>query len=171
MKSKYLIAYFQLKGVESKSTKVAKAIEAHMMKKGLEPKMFAITPVEIYPEDPALLQAATKAEAETHARPEIERKISDGYYHDIKDIILVAPNWWNSVPMAVLSFFDQHDTNFKRLVPVIIHSGDGAKKILDELRNFLPKTDVMPPVEVKDDEAGNDLTSVIDNVMTSLSEK
>ncbi len=171
MKSKYLIAYFQPKGAESKSAAVAKAIESHMADKGHEPKMFAITPVEEYPTDPAMLNAATKTEVETRTRPAIVGKISDGYYHDVKEIILVAPNWWNSVPMAVLTFFDQHDSNYKRLVPVILHGGDGASKILEELREFLPKTDVMPAVEISNDELKGDIKPKVDKVMEELSEK
>lgn len=171
MKKKYLIAYFQPKGAESKSAAVAKAIEAHMTAKGHEPRMFAITPIEQYPSDKDLLAAATRTEVETRVRPEIVGKISDGYYRDIKEIVLVAPNWWNSVPMAVLTFFDQHDSNYKRLVPVFLHGGDGASRIIEELRDFLPKTDVMPAVEISNDELKGDIEPKINKVMEELAEK
>lgn len=170
MKSKYLIAYFQPKGAESTSATVAKAIEEAMAKGGHEAKMFAITPVEEYPSDKALLESVTKLEVENRQRPEITGKISDGYYHDIKEIVLVAPNWWNSVPMGVLTFFDRHDSNYKRLVPVILHGGDGAEKIVRELRTFLPKTDVMPAVEISHDDIA-DLTPKVDAVLSALGEK
>lgn len=170
MKSKYLIAYFQLKGEESKSAKVAEAIEAHMTKKGHKPEMFAITPVETYPEGENEFMAATKAEAERRSRPEIVGKISDGMYRDIRDIILVAPNWWNSVPMAVLTFLDQHDNTNKRLVPVILHGGDGPEAILKELREFMPRTDVMPAVPVSHEDMA-DLTPRVNRVMEELGQK
>lgn len=168
MKSKYLIAYFQPKGETSKSATVAKAIEEHMAATGKKPEMFAITPVEEYPMDKSLFMQATKAEAEARSRPAITGKISDSLYHDIKEIVLVTPNWWNSVPMAVLTFFDQHDSNFKRLVPVVLHGGDGADEILEELRDFLPKTDVLPAVAVTDSDMTADLKPVADKVMAQL---
>ena len=170
MKSKYLIAYFQLQGEESKSAKVAEAIEAHMTKKGHEAKMFAITPVEKYPADDDAFMAATKAEAERRSRPELTDKISGGQYKDYRDIILVAPNWWNSVPMAVMTFLDMHDNHNKRFVPVILHGGDGADAVEQELRSSMPDADVMPAVAIANSELA-DLTPFVNRVMEELGEK
>lgn len=142
-----------------------------MTAKGHEPKMFAITPTEEYPADAKLMAAATKAEAETHARPEIIGKVSDGYYKDLRDIVLIAPNWWNSVPMAVFSFLGMYDSRNKRMVPVILHGGDGAEAIVTELRKFLPETDVMTAVEINDNDLSADLTPAVDKVMAELGKK
>lgn len=168
MKSKYLVVYFQPKGEVSKCATVANAIENHLTANGNKPEVFAITPVEEYPADESLFMEATKNEVEKRSRPEIEGKISDGLYHDIKEIILVAPNWWNSVPMAVLSFFDQHDNNYKRLIPVILHGGDGASEIERQLRKFLPETDIMKPVELTNDDLKGDIAPYINKVMKEL---
>lgn len=130
MKSRYLIAYFQPIGNQSNSAKVAEAIEDHLEQKGHQARMFAITPVEAYPADENEFMAATKAEAEHRSRPEIVGKVSDGYYANIKDIILVAPNWWNSLPMAVFSFFDQHDNHYKRIIPSYCMAATAPARLL-----------------------------------------
>ena len=171
MKSRYLIAYFQPIGNQSNSAKVAEAIEDHLEQKEHQARMFAITPVEAYPADENEFMAATKAEAEHRSRPEIVGKVSDGYYANIKDIILVAPNWWNSLPKAVFSFFDQHDNHYKRSIPVILHGGDGAGKIVEDMRRFLPDADVMDPVEISEDELSGDLKAKIDQVSKEIAAK
>lgn len=169
MEKKYLIAYFQLKNAnEAVTVSVADSIFNALQSKGVNVDKFAITPVETYSSDKDIFLASTKAEKETHARPAIVGKFSG--YKDITDVILVTPNWWNSVPMAILTFFDEMNTNNKRLIPVVIHSGDGAQLITEELRNFLPNTDVMEAIEVNAKDKASDAT-LITKVMQSLKMK
>lgn len=151
IEKKYLVAYFQLKDHEkSTSAIVADSIVAALKAQNLDVDSFAITPVETYSSDEEIFMASAKAEKESHARPEIVGKYSGE--KKISDIVLVVPNWWNSVPMAVFTFFDKTDANGKRLVPVVAHAGDGAEAILNELRNFLPHTDVMPAIALTPDD-------------------
>lgn len=169
---KILVADFSLKNsANTVSSQIAKAIVKELKESGYDSDEFTITPIETYPTDAEIFYAAAKAEKESHARPEIEGRYSG--IRDISDIVLVAPNWWNSIPMAVFTFFDHTNANGKRLVPVILHSGDGAEKIETELRNFLSHTDVMPAISVDsnvtlDTEA---LSGIVKKVNVEISEE
>lgn len=154
MKDKVLVAYFEQKNQKnSKCAVVAEDIFSALNEKQLAPEKFAITPVEMYPEDPANLELVVKTEKEQRHRPELVNH--PGHFNDYKVFVVVMPNWYNDAPMAIYSFFDKHDYNDTTIVPVICHAGDGGEKIVESLRKFLPMADVMPGVEVesKEDDA------------------
>ena len=145
-----LVAYFAVKGKElsAATAKISAKIEKLLTEKGIKYDQFAIVPVEEYPSDPANFELATKAEKDAHARPELVGKYSG--MKDVKDIFLVVPNWYNSMPQAVFTFLDDYDFSEKRIVPVVVHSGDGIDHVVDELRKFVHKVWVMPAVEISD---------------------
>lgn len=156
MKDKILIAYFVQKGKEqdSQSVKVAEALGEELKAKGYEYSTYAITPTEIYPEDRENFEMVTKAEKDARHRPELENKYSGMKY--VERMLLVAPNWWNDLPMAVYSFLDEYDFAEKRIVPVIVHGGDGGEKATEHLRDFLHKVWVLPTVSISDQEVGSE---------------
>lgn len=136
---KILVAYFIQKGKEtSGSKKIAEQVVAALKEKGHESTEYAITPVEIYPEDKATFGTVTKLEKENRTRPAIVDKV--GKMQDYKYIVVVAPNWYDDVPMAVYSFFDGYDFGSKRIVPIINHDGSGHDKVCESIRHFLPNT-------------------------------
>lgn len=155
MKDKILIACFVQKGKEETSAcvKVADAIGGALKAKGYEYSTFAITPTEDYPEDRENFELATKTEKDQRHRPELVGKYSGMKY--VEKLVIVAPNWWNDLPMAVYSFLDTYDFAEKKIVPVIVHGGDGGEKTTEHLRDFLHKVWVLPTVSIKDDAVGS----------------
>ena len=143
-----LIAYFAIKGKEESAAtaKVSAKLQTVLTEKGIKFDTFAIVPTEEYPTDPANFELATKTEREAHARPELVGKYSG--MKDVKDIFLVVPNWYDSLPQGVFTFLDTYDFAEKRIVPVVISGGDGSKNIVPELRNFLHKVWIMPAVDI-----------------------
>lgn len=162
---KVLVAYFVRKGKEdtANSVKLAKKAEEMLKAKGVDYNDFAITPVETYPEDQAEFEAVTKEENHAKSRPELVGKYSGMKYVD--RILLIAPNWWESLPTGVLTFFDEYDMTGKRVVPVIATTDD-AKKVRLEVRDYLPHTWVLEGVDVKDNgsDAEAQLTAAIDQL-------
>lgn len=165
-----LVAYFALKGKETTAStaKVAAKIGKLLTEKGIKYDQFAIVPVEEYPSDPANFELATKAEKDAHARPEIVGKYSG--MKDVKDLFLVVPNWYNTMPQAVFTFLDKYDFSEKRIVPVVIYSSDGADKVVDELRKFVHKVWVMPAVEISDKEVDSSDAQIAKAVEEMLEE-
>ncbi|MDE6754692.1 MAG: hypothetical protein K2J82_08805 [Muribaculaceae bacterium] len=146
----FLIAYFAIKGKEDSAAtaKVAAKIGDKLTEKGVKFDTFAIVPTEEYPTDPANFELATKSEKNLHARPELVGKYSG--MKDVKDIFLVVPNWWDSLPQGVFTFLDDYDFSEKRIVPVVLHAGSGADQVVNELRGFIHKVWVMPEVVIMD---------------------
>lgn len=150
----YLIAYFAQKGNEesSNSAKIAKQTAELLKAKGLEFETFVITPTETYPADKEAFMIATKAEKDLKARPELTAKYGGMKY--VKDIIIIAPNWYDSVPAAVFTFLDSYDFTGKRVLPVI-STKEPAKSVRQEIRNFLPNTDVFDGVDVNESDSAD----------------
>lgn len=133
---KILVAYFIQKGKEtSGSKKIADKIIEALKADGHDATEYAIVPVEIYPEDKATFETVTKVEKESHTRPAVVDKV--GKMQDYRDVVLVAPNWYDDVPMPVYTFFDENDFERKRVVPVINHEGTGHEKVRESIRHFL----------------------------------
>lgn len=160
---KILIAYFVRKGKENtaNSVKLTKKLEDLLKAKGVEYNTFAITPVETYPEDQVEFEAITKEENRAKARPEVVGKYSGMKY--VERILLVAPNWWESLPTAVLTFLDEYDMTGKRVVPVISTNED-AKKVRLEVRDYLPHTWVLEGVDVKPDDTDAELEKAVEQL-------
>ncbi|MBD5206019.1 MAG: hypothetical protein HDS84_06545 [Bacteroidales bacterium] len=152
---KVLVAYFVRKGKEesANSVKLAAKAEEILKAKSVDYNTFAITPVEIYPENQAEFEAVTKEENRAKSRPELVGKYS-GMKH-VDRILLIAPNWWESLPTGVLTFFDDYDFTGKRVVPVISTNED-AKKVRLEVRDYLPHTWVLEGVDVKENDSNED---------------
>ncbi len=154
---KILVAYFIQKGKEtSGSKKVADEIVAALKEKGHDSTQFAITPVEIYPEDKATFETVTRLEKDNRHRPAIVDKV--GKMQDYKYVVVVAPNWYDDVPMAVYKFFDEYDFGGKRVIPVINHDGTGHDKVRESIRHFLPHTWVTDGVGISS--ASDDVAAV-----------
>ncbi len=165
-----LVAYFTLKGKEDSAAtaQIAAKIGKLLQQKGIAFDQFAIVPVEEYPTDPANFKLATKAEKDAHARPELVGKYSG--MKDVKDLFLVVPNWYDTMPQAVFTFLDEYDFSEKRIVPVVVHSGDGADNVVNELRKFVHKVWVMPAVGIKDKDLASCDASIAKAVEEMLEE-
>lgn len=165
MDNKILIAYFMQKNhdLDSASKKVAEKVGNALAAKNYAYETFAITPTEEYPADEENFEMATKAEKAARHRPELTSKFSD--MKDVKYIVLVAPNWWNDLPMAVYSFFDGYDFAHKKIVPVILHGGDGADAIAASMRKYLHEDWVLPAVAIANTEAD---TADVDKIIAEL---
>ena len=152
---KILIAYFSQKGKEETSNcaKLAKKAEEMLKAKNVDFDTFAVVPVETYPEDSAAFEMVTKAEKERRVRPEIVGKFSPGEMKKITGVLMIAPNWWDSLPQAMYTFMDSEDFAETKVVPVI-STRDDAKKVRLEVRDFLQNW-VLPGVDIKENEVAD----------------
>lgn len=161
MKDKILIAYFQQKNHNnSRCKQIAGDISTALLEKEYSSVEFAIRPVEEYPADKAEFEAIVKQEKESHYRPALVGKA--GRFDDYKVIILVAPNWYDDVPMAVYSFLDEYDFGGTTIIPVICHGGGGGKQVAEEIRKYMPMVFVRPGVEIDDvAEDGKEVAEIV----------
>lgn len=58
---------------------------------------------------------------------------------DDYDIVFLGfPNWWHTLPMAVLGFVDEYDFSGKTVVPFVTHGTGGLASTIQDLTAALP---------------------------------
>ena len=55
-----------------------------------------------------------------------------------ENIILIYPNWWNTMPRAVFSFLESSDFDGKGIFPICTHEGSGLGKSMGDITLTIP---------------------------------
>lgn len=71
-----------------------------------------------------------------NARPALVNHVSNMEKYDI--VFIGFPNWWYTLPMAVLSFVDEYDFSGKTIVPFCTHGTGGLSSTIRDLTAALP---------------------------------
>lgn len=126
---KALVAYFSWSG---NTKEIASQISD--LTKG---DMFEIKTVKPYSSNYNTCVDEAKAEKEAGKRPAISGKIDNLADYDI--IFIGYPNWWGTMPMAVLTFIESYDFSGKTLVPFCTHGGGGAQQCFKDFTKYTSK--------------------------------
>ena len=104
--------------------------------------LFSIQVTEPYSSDwDACLERANQERAED-ARPELTASVEQLERYDT--VFLGYPNWWYGVPMALLSFLEDHDLSGKQVYLFCSHGTGGLARSVDII------TEALPGVEISD---------------------
>lgn len=104
--------------------------------------LFSIRVTAPYPSDwDACLERANE-ERGNGARPELQANVEDLDQYDT--VFLGYPNWWYGVPMALLSFLEDHDLSGKQVYLFCSHGTEGLARSVDII------TEALPGVEISD---------------------
>lgn len=150
---KILVAYFSRTGSNYVSGDIVDlpvgntAAVAQMIREKTGADLFEIKTVKPYPADYEETTAVAKAEKNSNARPAIVGGVDNIAQYDV--IILGFPNWWGTVPMAVLSFLEQHDLSGKSILPLCTHEGSGMGSSVRDLKKALPSSMVKKGLPIK----------------------
>ena len=99
--------------------------------------LFSIVVTEPYPSDyDECLDRAADEKAD-HARPTLVNHIDS--MDDYNIVFIGFPNWWYTLPMAVLSFVEEYDFSGKTIVPFCTHGTGGLAGTIQELTAALPE--------------------------------
>lgn len=71
-----------------------------------------------------------------NARPALVNHVGNMENYDI--VFIGFPNWWYTLPMAVLSFVDEYDFSGKTIVPFCTHGTGGLSSTIRDLTAALP---------------------------------
>lgn len=114
--------------------------------------VFKIETVQQYPKDYQACTSIAKLELQEDARP----KITDYVHHfeQYENIILIYPNWWGTMPMAVRTFLDMHDLKNKKIYPICTHEGSYMGHSENDLKKYYPQAIIKPGLALR----GTDLT-------------
>ena len=87
-----------------------------------------------YPRDYKSLTEVAEKEKKAGARPEIIGRVEN--FAEYGTVFLGTPNWWSDLPMAVYTFLEMHNWNFKRVAPFVTHEGSGLSSIPNKIEKI-----------------------------------
>lgn len=142
-----LIAYFSLKGetiapgmkivnLEKGNTAVA----AEFIQKVTGGALFEIETVKAYIKDHMKMIYEAKEELEAGTRVEVK-----GYpdnFDEYDTVFLGFPNWWNTMPMAVVTFLEHFDWSGKRIIPFCTSEGSGLGNSVADIEEICIGADI-----------------------------
>lgn len=124
--------------------------------------LFAIQSSEIYPaEYDATVEKASEDQSKD-IRPELTTKVED--MDKYSTVVLVYPNWWGDLPMAVYSFLDDYDLRGKNVVLYCTHEGSGFSNTVDTIKELEPDANVNEGLSIRGGEVANYETDVRDSI-------
>ena len=109
--------------------------------------VYGIATVEGYPEDYEECNRAARKEREENARPALRFPLPD--MAGISRLVLIYPNWWGDLPMAVYSFLDKINTDGITIYPVCTHEDNGLGMTERMLSQAYPKASVQKGVAIR----------------------
>ncbi len=77
-----------------------------------------------------------KRDLESQARPELTGCPDSIDKYDT--VILAYPNYWGTVPMAVLTFLEKYDFSGKTILPLCTNEGSGMGHSESDIRKYAP---------------------------------
>ena len=98
--------------------------------------LFHIEQVREYSSDHFQMIEEAKAELQEDARPKLKScpERIDAY----DTVILAFPNWWNTLPMPVVTFLTSPDFKGKRIIPFNTSGGGGFGNSIAAVRKYAP---------------------------------
>lgn len=109
------------------------AAAAEFIQQAVGGDLFEIETVKTYNPDHMTMIYEAKEELDQGIRPAI-RHLPDLANYDT--VFLGFPNWWNRLPMPVVSVLERLDWHGKTIIPYVTSGGSGFGQSLDELRRI-----------------------------------
>lgn len=136
-----LTVFFSLKGETiapgMQIVKLAKghtAQAAEFIQQAVGGDLFEIETVKTYLEDHMQMIYEARDELNQGVRPEL--KALPEQFEPYDTVFLGYPNWWNTLPMPVVSFLEQLDWTGKRIIPFNTSEGSGLGKSVEWIREL-----------------------------------
>lgn len=142
-----LTVYFSLKGQTiGPGMKIANlekgntAVAAEYIHDAVGGGIFEIETVKTYLKDHMKMIQEAKEELESGTRVELKSFPEDFQKYDT--IFLGYPNWWNTLPMPVVTFLEHFDWTGKRIIPFCTNEGSGLGESVNAIRRICVGADV-----------------------------
>ena len=99
-----------------------------------------------------------KKDLRNNARPELVSmpESLDGY----DTLILAYPNYWGTMPMAVVTFLESFDLSGKRILPLCTNEGSGMGRSEQDIKKYAPGAKVEPGLSITGSRASDSAGSV-----------
>lgn len=157
--SNILIAYYSLRGNNYRNGEIVNLkvgnteMVAGKILKLTGGDTFYIETVKLYPADYHETTQVAKRELNENARPAIRGKVADMQKYDV--IYLGYPNWWGTMPMAVMTFLESYDFSGKTIIPFCTHEGSGLGSSVQDIKKVCPKAVVKQGLAIRGSNVNN----------------
>ncbi|MDO4416195.1 MAG: flavodoxin [Erysipelotrichaceae bacterium] len=98
-----------------------------------------------------------KKDLKENARPELVRMPQSIDEYDT--IILAYPNYWGTMPMAVVTFLENFDFSGKTILPLCTNEGSGMGHSERDIKKYAPGAKLAKGLSVTGSEAANSKSS------------
>lgn len=119
---------------------------AHMIAEYTGADLFSIQTTEKYPSSYEETVNQGKVEKEDNYRPELLNQINN--LADYNTVFVGFPNWWSDLPMAMYSFFENHDFTGKNIILFSTSGGSGFSNIVKTIENFEPNSTIQEGITI-----------------------
>lgn len=161
---KILVAYFSHKGENYINGKIVDItigntkIIAEMIHEIKGGDLFEIETVIDYPREYNITTSLAKDELMNKARPKLKSHIENIDNYDV--IYLGFPNWWNTMPMAVFTFLEDHNLSEKTIIPFCTHEGSGMGRSDKDIKNICPNSIIGKSIAIYGSTVKNSFQSI-----------
>lgn len=139
--AKVITIYFSMKGetiapgmkivnLEKGNTAVA----AEYIRKAVGGELFEIKTVKTYIKDHFEMIEEARKELQLGTRVEITGIPED--FDEYDTVYLGYPNWWNRLPMPVVTFLEKCNWNGKTIIPFCTNEGSGLGKTVEDVKTY-----------------------------------
>lgn len=157
--SNILIAYYSRRGDNYRNGEIVNLkvgnteVVAYKIQKLTGGDMFYIETVKPYPADYHETTQVAKQELHENARPAIRGEVTNMQKYDL--IYLGYPNWWGTMPMAVMTFLESYDFSGKTIIPFCTNEGSGLGSSIQDIKKACPKAVVKQGLAIRGGDVGN----------------
>ncbi|MBR3250707.1 MAG: NAD(P)H-dependent oxidoreductase [Erysipelotrichaceae bacterium] len=81
-----------------------------------------------------------KKDLKENARPELTHYLDN--IDDYDTVILAYPNYWGTMPMAVVTFLERYDFSGKTILPLCANEGSGMGNSERDLNKYTPGAEI-----------------------------
>ena len=148
-----LIAYFSREGDNYVSGSIVNLpvgnteVAANMIRKLTGSDMFRIQAVKDYPSDYNGTTDRAKQELRQNARPKLSGHVDKVDEYSV--IFLGYPNWWGTMPMAVLTFLEEYRFSGKTIIPFCTNEGSGLGRSESDIKQTCPDAKVLKGLSIR----------------------
>lgn len=124
-------------------------ILAQYAQDSLSGDLFAIQTMQAYPSEYGDTTDMASAEQAENARPELAAQVEN--INDYHTVILVYPDWWGTMPMALFTFLESYDFSGKTIAPLCTHGGSGLGRSVQDIQSLRPDATLVDGLAVRGD--------------------
>lgn len=99
-----------------------------------------------------------KKDLRENARPELSNYLESIDEYDT--IILAYPNYWGTMPMAVVTFLERYDFGGKTILPLCTNEGSGMGSSERDIKKYAPGAEVKSGLAITGSQAANAKASI-----------